>query len=79
MVVWTGIHKGRKTSLVASSGWKRQRLCLAGYSRKYCFSHQGRTLWKQHSLQDDVCPLKTTTLKTSIEIYKESFLIVVSS
>ena len=43
MVVWVGIHKGGKTSLVA------QRLHVAGYSGKPLPSTPKKNLWKQHS------------------------------
>ena len=33
MVVWVGIHK-RRENVIGGSGWKRQRLHVAGYSGK---------------------------------------------
>ena len=67
IVVWVGIHKGGKTSLVAPDGNVNAFMYL-DILENVCLPHQGRIYGNKIRLQD-VCPNMAAAVKEFIEAY----------
>ena len=63
MVVWVGIHKGGKMSLVAPDG-NVNAFMYQDIMENLCLPHQWRTYGNNIQLQDDyVCPYVAAAVK----------------
>ena len=69
VLVWIGIHKGGKTSLVAPDGNVNAFMYL-DILENLCLPHQGRTYRNNIRLQDDyVYPYMAAAVKEFLEAY----------
>ena len=69
MVVWVGIHKGEKTSLVVPDE-NVNAFMLLDILGNLCLPHQGRTYGNNIRLQNDyVCPYTAAAVKEYLEAY----------